>query len=128
MSARLSAPATARTRTEPPSPPSPPSGPPLGTYFSRRKLLQPLPPSPPLTKIVTRSRNMARYALTRTLARPQRPGHFILPQGGSSSSSVSSHPMVRIGPLRPLSASFHRFHRPHRIPVWWVSGHHNTST
>ena len=41
ISARLSVPATARTMTSPPSPPSPPSGPPLGTYFSRRKLQQP---------------------------------------------------------------------------------------
>ena len=57
-SARLSAPATARMMTLPPSPPSPPSGPPLGTYFSRRKLQQPRPPSPPLTKMVTRSMNM----------------------------------------------------------------------
>src|SRR5206468_6929173 len=60
MSARLSVPATARTMTSPPSPPSPPSGPPLGTYFSRRKLQQPRPPSPPLTKMVTRSINIMR--------------------------------------------------------------------
>ena len=33
-------------------------GPPRGAYFSRRKLRQPLPPSPPRTKIVTRSTNM----------------------------------------------------------------------
>src|ERR1043166_2102776 len=58
MSARLSAPATARMMTLPPSPPSPPSGPPLGSYFSRRKLQHPRPPSPPLTKMVTRSTNM----------------------------------------------------------------------
>ena len=30
----------------PPRPPSPPSGPPWGTNFSRRKLADPLPPSP----------------------------------------------------------------------------------
>src|SRR5579859_3305541 len=58
MSARLSVPATARMMTLPPSPPSPPSGPPRGTYFSRRKLHRPRPPSPPLTKISTRSTNM----------------------------------------------------------------------
>src|SRR4029077_5104022 len=57
-SARLSAPATARTMTSPPWPPSPPSGPPRGTYFSRRKLQQPRPPSPPLTYKVTRSTNI----------------------------------------------------------------------
>jgi len=33
--------------TSPPWPPSPPSGPPRGTNFSRRKLTQPRPPSPP---------------------------------------------------------------------------------
>ncbi len=33
----------------PPLPPSPPSGPPFGIYFSLRKLIQPLPPSPALT-------------------------------------------------------------------------------
>src|SRR5438132_4316030 len=44
--------------TSPPSPPSPPSGPPRGTYFSRRKLQQPRPPSPALTYRVTRSTNI----------------------------------------------------------------------
>src|SRR5579884_1068265 len=58
ISAKLSLPATARTMTSPPSPPSPPSGPPLGTYFSRRKLQHPAPPSPPFTNTVTRSTNM----------------------------------------------------------------------
>src|ERR1700732_695144 len=51
--------------TLPPSPPSPPSGPPRGTYFSRRKLQQPRPPSPPLTYSVTRSTNMGRKPLRR---------------------------------------------------------------
>src|SRR5699024_5890892 len=41
----------------PPSPPSPPSGPPRGTYFSRRKLRQPLPPSPASTLILASSTN-----------------------------------------------------------------------
>src|SRR6185312_13097598 len=58
ISARLSVPATARTITSPPSPPSPPSGPPLGTYFSRRKLQHPAPPSPPLTNTETLSTNI----------------------------------------------------------------------
>src|SRR5580658_9941821 len=44
--------------TSPPSPPSPPLGPPRGTYFSRRKARQPLPPSPALTRIRTSSINM----------------------------------------------------------------------
>src|SRR5439155_25815096 len=59
IGARLSAFATARTMTLPPSPPSPPSGPPRGTYFSRRKLRQPRPPSPPLTYRTTRSTNIS---------------------------------------------------------------------
>src|SRR5882672_2588511 len=44
--------------TDPPSPPSPPSGPPLGTYFSRRKETHPSPPSPALTWIMASSTNM----------------------------------------------------------------------
>src|SRR5215471_5608805 len=42
-------PSSARRTTSPPWPPSPPSGPPLGMYFSRRKLLAPLPPWPEIT-------------------------------------------------------------------------------
>src|SRR5262245_15435555 len=38
----------ARSTTSPPSPPSPPAGPPLATYFSRRKETMPSPPFPPL--------------------------------------------------------------------------------
>src|SRR5579863_10133739 len=44
--------------TSPPLPPSPPEGPPRGTNFSRRKAMQPLPPSPALTRIVASSMNM----------------------------------------------------------------------
>src|SRR5271163_3766503 len=44
--------------TSPPSPPSPPDGPPRGTYFSRRKARQPLPPSPAFTRIVASSINI----------------------------------------------------------------------
>src|ERR1700691_6087892 len=43
--------------TSPPRPPSPPLGPPRGTYFSRRKAKQPLPPLPALTRMVTSSMN-----------------------------------------------------------------------
>src|SRR6516225_5631677 len=46
--------------TSPPRPPSPPLGPPRGTYFSRRKARQPLPPSPAFTRIRTSSMNMGR--------------------------------------------------------------------
>ncbi len=45
-------PSSAINITFPPRPPSPPAGPPKGTYFSLRKATQPLPPSPPLTKIL----------------------------------------------------------------------------
>src|SRR5579864_6052493 len=44
--------------TSPPLPPSPPEGPPRGTNFSRRKAMQPLPPSPALTLIFASSINM----------------------------------------------------------------------
>src|SRR5690554_7490140 len=50
---------------EPPSPPSPPSGPPLGMNFSRRKLMQPLPPSPALTVMDTSSTNFILLPLMR---------------------------------------------------------------
>src|SRR5210317_1718706 len=48
---------SASITTLPPSPPSPPSGPPRGTYFSRRKLRQPLPPLPAKTLILASSTN-----------------------------------------------------------------------
>src|ERR1041384_6298343 len=41
----------------PPLPPSPPEGPPRGTYFSRRKATQPLPPSPAFRRILASSTN-----------------------------------------------------------------------
>ena len=44
--------------TEPPLPPSPPQGPPLGTYFSRRKATMPSPPRPALTLILAVSKNI----------------------------------------------------------------------
>src|SRR5260370_17341439 len=43
--------------TSPPRPPSPPLGPPRGTNFSRRKAMQPFPPSPAFTRIRTSSMN-----------------------------------------------------------------------
>src|ERR1700694_2123011 len=45
--------------TSPPLPPSPPEGPPRGTYFSRRKAMHPLPPSPALTRIFASSMNIS---------------------------------------------------------------------
>jgi hypothetical protein len=50
---------SARKMTEPPSPPSPPSGPPRGTYFSRRKWIEPSPPRPAMAVSFARSWNIA---------------------------------------------------------------------
>src|SRR6185312_5938999 len=56
-STRVLRPSSATSQTEPPEPPSPPSGPPNGMNFSRRKLMQPLPPSPAWTLIWASSTN-----------------------------------------------------------------------
>src|SRR6266566_1751336 len=50
---------SATSTTSPPSPPSPPSGPPRGTYFSRRKWIEPSPPRPAIAVSRARSWNMA---------------------------------------------------------------------
>src|SRR5205085_4415712 len=50
---------SATSTTSPPSPPSPPSGPPRGTYFSRRKWIEPSPPRPATAVSRARSWNMA---------------------------------------------------------------------
>ena len=47
-----------RRITSPPLPPSPPLGPPHGSYFSRRKLEQPRPPSPARALMEVSSINM----------------------------------------------------------------------
>src|SRR5665647_200113 len=49
----------ATSTTSPPGAPSPPSGPHLGTYFSRRKLIEPLPPRPPRTQMLALSSMMS---------------------------------------------------------------------
>src|ERR1019366_2523301 len=46
--------------TSPPWPPSPAEGPPRGTNFSRRKAMQPLPPSPAFTRILASSTNIGK--------------------------------------------------------------------
>src|ERR1700674_1060589 len=57
----------------PPRPPSPPSGPPLGICFSRRKLADPLPPSPAITSIFASSMNfMLECQLSTRLSGPKR--------------------------------------------------------
>lgn len=48
----------ARIPTDPPSPPFPPSGPPRGLRRLETKLITPLPPRPPWTRIVASSINM----------------------------------------------------------------------
>src|SRR4051794_10893395 len=52
-----------------PSPPSPPDGPPLGTNFSRRKAIAPLPPAPAFTRIVASSTKCIGHALPRSAFR-----------------------------------------------------------
>src|SRR5262249_39003634 len=102
------------TRPPPPRPPSPPLGPPRGAYFSRRKLRQPLPPSPPRTKIVTRSTNIAgpvvggrpahRYRAAcssgSTLIRPPCWSNFTRPS--ISEKIVQSRPIETFLPARHL--------------------------
>src|SRR6202044_846670 len=62
--------------TSPPRPPSPPLGPPRGTYFSRRKARQPLPPSPALTRMRTSSINIE-HTENRKAAGPERTGGLL---------------------------------------------------
>ena len=50
-------------RMSPPWPPSPPEGPPRGTNFSRRKAMQPLPPSPAFMRIFASSINIAVFSV-----------------------------------------------------------------
>src|SRR5687768_7270305 len=79
IAARLLTPFLAMMTTLPPPPPSPPSGPPLGTYFSRRKLAQPLPPFPPCTSMVTRSTNIFFANTKRDVpARRKRPSYLLI--------------------------------------------------
>src|ERR1039458_4733272 len=58
-------------KMSPPRPPSPPLGPPRGTYFSRRKARQPLPPSPAFTRIRTSSMNIEKAAGSLRNRRPR---------------------------------------------------------
>src|SRR5215469_11044913 len=63
--------------TSPPLPPSPPEGPPRGTNFSRRNAMQPLPPSPALTRILASSMNIEHQFQLRVLApRIRELGHY----------------------------------------------------
>src|ERR1017187_8494825 len=83
---------SATSTTSPPRPPSPPSGPPMGTYFSRRKLTAPRPPSPPATSMVTSSRNVAGIPL-----------YPALDGATTTSSSSTSSPTSMIGSERTLA-------------------------
>src|SRR5205807_9404251 len=60
--------------TSPPRPPSPPSGPPLGTWASRRKLVQPSPPAPARTSMRTWS------IIQAPLSEPEAPHHAERPR------------------------------------------------
>src|SRR5204862_5555560 len=55
---------SATSTTSPPSPPSPPSGPPRGTYFSRRKWIEPSPPRPATAVSRARSWNIGGTVLS----------------------------------------------------------------
>src|SRR4051812_38489593 len=82
---------------DPPSPPSPPSGPPLGTYFSRRKLLIPRPPSPAFTKNSTRSTNTMHVI---DVAREFHAGDLLAPQSDDE-PVLKSDRRLRVGQLGP---------------------------
>src|SRR5271156_1012168 len=56
--------------TLPPCPPLPPSGPPMGRFFSRRKLHAPGPPLPARATMRTRSTNINELSPTATHAQP----------------------------------------------------------
>src|SRR5580700_11144111 len=88
----------------PPLPPSPPDGPPRGTNFSRRKAMQPLPPSPAFTRIVASSMNMSAIYLDRIAElwfcgnfaqpwkrRPFRPASLLWDDLGFSPCGVGFH-------------------------------------
>src|SRR5437764_8053556 len=96
----------------PPLPPSPPEGPPRGTYFSRRNAMQPLPPSPALTRILASSINMASDRIACHAERSEGPWFFDL---GSCVVSVtlfkktkSLVPKARLKPQTPLRPSSHK--------------------
>src|SRR5271157_3930750 len=62
--------------TPPPRPPSPPDGPPRGTNFSRRKAMQPLPPSPAFTRIRASSMNIHNQGTGNREQELQLPSHW----------------------------------------------------
>src|SRR5690606_40744980 len=97
--------------SSPPRPPLPPSGPPAGTYFSRRKLTAPLPPSPPLTKMRAVSRNTApppilgRTAAEKTRGDPSRNRPQLFPTPAppartDGSGSAAAQHGARVRPTR----------------------------
>src|SRR4051812_5511193 len=88
---------------DPPSPPSPPSGPPLGTYFSRRKLLIPRPPSPAFTKISTRSTNTLHLS---DVARQLHAGDLLAAEADDE-SVLERHRRLRVGQLCPVRPDAH---------------------
>src|ERR1035438_1402885 len=85
--------------TSPPRPPSPPLGPPRGTYFSRRKARQPLPPSPAFTRILTSSINIEMPNMEKPPACCATGGPF----GSKEGYAVALAWMLTNLPIRPRS-------------------------
>jgi hypothetical protein len=84
--------------TSPPGPPLPPFGPPRGTYFSRRKLTQPRPPSPAKTRILVSSINFMTagncpfaFLLLPFYYHPPTPGKKKAPKGALIITTRSSY-------------------------------------
>src|SRR5438034_2263762 len=102
---------SATSTTSPPSPPSPPSGPPRGTYFSRRKWIEPSPPRPAIAVSRARSWNIegtvlsthrrARHARARPLTRsPSAGGETAKPTRSRASGKRSRRRSGRSGKRR----------------------------
>src|ERR1019366_9303185 len=85
--------------TSPHRPPSPPLGPPRGTYFSRRKARQPLPPSPAFTRILTSSINIEMPNMEKPPACSAAGGPF----GSKEGYAVALAWMLTNLPIRPRS-------------------------
>src|SRR5262249_43641283 len=81
--------------TFPPFSPLPPLGPPRGTNFSRRKLTQPRPPSPAMTRILTSSINFISH---------QRAHHYVSPAKKKPRKGLSRFELRRALGRRDVNA------------------------
>src|SRR5687767_15996446 len=87
--------------TSPPRPPSPPLGPPHGSYFSRRKLIQPRPPSPAVSFTVHSSTNIRpTMQKAQRLPRERKEGRPVwwrasLPASGTAGRDACHHVLQR---------------------------------